>query len=68
MVGDNKLCAIYLIFRLDLNYIMGSQLQRIVFELLELLSAVYMQLYVCRQKNWNYSGFVWVFLYINLVL
>ena len=44
MVGDNKLCAIYLIFRLDLNYIMGSQLQRMVFELLELLSAVNMQL------------------------
>ena len=44
MVGDNKLCAIYLIFRLDLNYIMGSQLQRMVFELLELLSVVNMQL------------------------
>ena len=25
MVGYNKLCGIYLIFRLDLNYIMGSQ-------------------------------------------
>jgi len=23
-VGDNKLCAIYLIYRLDLNYVMGS--------------------------------------------
>ena len=45
MVGDNKLCAIYLIYRLDhLNYVMGSQLQRMVFELLELLSAVNMQL------------------------
>ena len=43
-VGDNKLCAIYLIFRLDLNYIMGSQLRRMVFELLGLLSAVKMQL------------------------
>ena len=44
-VGDNKLCAIYLIYRLDhLNYVMGSQLQRMVFELLELLSAVNMQL------------------------
>ena len=43
-VGDNKLCAIYLIFRLDSNYVMGSQLQRMVFELLELLSAVHMQL------------------------
>ena len=43
-VGDNKLCAIYLIFHLDLNYIMGSQLQRMVCELLELLSAVNMQL------------------------
>ena len=36
MVGDNKLCAIYLIFHLDLNYIMGSQRQWTVFELLEL--------------------------------
>ena len=43
-VGDNKLCAIYLIFRLDLSYVMGSKLQRMVFELLELLSAVNMQL------------------------
>ena len=41
-VGYNKLCGIYLIFRLDLNYVMGSQLQRMVFELLELLSAVNM--------------------------
>ena len=49
-VGDNKLCAIYLIFRLDLNYVMGSQLQRMVFELLDLLSAVNMQLYVCRKR------------------
>ena len=40
-VGYNKLCGIYLIFRLDhLNYVMGSQLQRMVFELLDLLSAV----------------------------
>ena len=50
MVGDNKLCAIYLMFRLDLNYIMGSQRQWMVFELLELLSASNMQLYVCRKK------------------
>ena len=50
-VGDNKLCAIYLIFRLDLNYVMGSQLQRMVFEFLELLSAMNMQLYVCRKRN-----------------
>ena len=49
-VGDNKLCAIYLIFHLDLNYIMGSQRQWTVFELLELLSAVNMQLYVCRKR------------------
>ena len=49
-VGDNKLCAIYLIFDLDLNYIMGSQRQRTVFELLDLLSGVNMQLYVCRKK------------------
>ena len=49
-VGDNKLCAIYLIFRLNLNYVMGSQLQRMVFELLELLSAVNMQIHVCRKK------------------
>ena len=39
-VGDNKLCAIYFIYHLDLNYIMGSQLQRMVFELKELLSVV----------------------------
>ena len=46
-VGYNKLCGIYLIFCLDLNYIMGSQRQWTVFELLDLLSAVNMQLYVC---------------------
>ena len=46
MVGDNKLCGIYLIFRLDMNYIMGSQRQWTVFELLDLLFAVNMQLYV----------------------
>ena len=50
MVGDNKLCAIYLIFHLDLNYIMGSQRQWMVFELLDLLSAMNMQLYVCRKR------------------
>ena len=49
-VGDNKLCAIYLIFRLDLNYIMGSQRQWTVFELLELLSTMNMQLHVCHKK------------------
>ena len=49
-VCDNKLCAIYLIFHLDLDYIMGSQRQWTVFELLDLLSAVNMQLYVCRKK------------------
>ena len=49
-VGDNKLCAIYLIFHLDLNYIMGSERQWTVFELLDLLSAVNMQLYVCRKR------------------
>ena len=49
-VGDNKLCGIYLIFHLDLNYIMGSQRQWTVFELLDLLSAVNMQLYVCRKR------------------
>ena len=43
-VGDNKLCGIYLIFHLDLHYIMGSQLQRMVFELQELLSVVNLQL------------------------
>ena len=48
-VRDNKLCAIYLIFHLDLNYIMGSQRQWTVFELLDLLSGVNMQLYVCRK-------------------
>ena len=40
MVGDNKLCGIYLSFHLDLNYMMGSQRQWTVFELLDLLSAV----------------------------
>ena len=49
-VGYNKLSGIDLIFRLDLNYIMGSQRQWTVFELLNLLSAVNMQLYVCRKK------------------
>ena len=50
MVGYNKLCGIYLIFPLDLNYIMGSQQQQKVFELLDLLSGVNMQLYVCRKR------------------
>ena len=49
-VGDNKLCVIYLIFHLDLNYIMGSQRQWTVFELLDLLSGVNMQLYVCLKR------------------
>ena len=49
-VGDNKLCAIYLIFHIDLNYIMGSQQKWTLFELLDLLSAVNMQLYVCRKR------------------
>ena len=49
-VGYNKLCGIYLIFLLDLNYIMGSQRPWTVFELLDLLSAVNMQLYVCPKK------------------
>ena len=66
-VGDNKLCVIYLIIRLDLKYIMGSQWQRRLFELLELLSALNMQLYERCLKIWNYSGFVWTFLYGNLV-
>ena len=39
-VGYNILCGIYLIFRLDLNYIMGSQRPWTVFELLDLLPAV----------------------------
>ena len=47
IVGDNKLCVILLIFHLDLNYVMGSRLQRMVFELLELLFVVNVQLYVC---------------------
>ena len=51
MVGDNKLCAIYLIYRLDhLNYKIGSQGRWKVFELLDLLSAVNMQLYVCHKR------------------
>ena len=39
-VGYNKLCGIYMIFRLDLNYIMGSQRPWTMLELLDLLSAV----------------------------
>ena len=35
---------------LDLNYIMESQRQWTVFELLDLLSLVNMQLYVCLEK------------------
>ena len=35
---------------LDLNYKMGSQRQWTVFELLDLLFAVNMQLYVCRKR------------------
>ena len=35
---------------LDLNYKMGSQQQWMLFELLDLLSAVNMQLYVCRKR------------------
>ena len=54
-VGDNKLCGIYLIFPLDLYYIMGSQRQWTVFELLDILSAVNMQLYV-RPKNGIIQG------------
>ena len=49
-VGYNKLCGIYLIFRLDLNYIMGSQPKWTVCELLDLLSEVNMQLYVCHKR------------------
>ena len=49
-VGENKLSGIYLIFHLDLNYIMGSLRQWTVFELLDLLSAMNMQLYVCRKR------------------
>ena len=44
--GYNKLCVIYLIFCLDLNYIMGSELQRVVFELVELLSSVNIELLI----------------------
>ena len=39
-----------LVFRLDLNYIMGSQWKWTVFEFLDLLSVVNMQLYVCCKK------------------
>ena len=49
-IGDNKLCGIYLIFHLDLNYIMEPQRQWMVVELLDLLSAVNMQLYVCHKR------------------
>ena len=49
-VGDNKLCGIHFIFHLDLNCKMGSERQWTVFELLDLLSAVNMQLYVCHKR------------------
>ena len=49
-VGYNKMCGIYLIFRLDLNYIMGSQQPWMVFEFLDLLYAVNMQLYACPKR------------------
>ena len=49
-VGYNKLCGIYLIFRLRFNYILGSQRPWTVFELPDLLSGVNMQLYVCRKR------------------
>ena len=49
-VGYNKLCGIYLIFRIDLNYKMQSQRPWTLFELLDLLSAVNMQLYVCHKR------------------
>ena len=35
--------------------------EMMVLELLEHLSTVNMQLYECRVKIWNYSGFVWHF-------
>ena len=35
---------------LDLNYKMGAQRQWTLFELLDLLFAVIMQLYVCRKR------------------
>ena len=35
---------------LDMNYKMGSQRQWMVFELLDLLSGVNMQLYVCHKR------------------
>ena len=38
-----------------------------MFELLERLFTVNMQLYECHVKILYYSGFVWPFLYINLV-
>ena len=44
-VGDNKLCGIYLIFHLDLNYIIGSQRQWTVFELLD----IYLQ-WTCNSR------------------
>ena len=66
-VGDYKLCGIYLIFHLDLNYIMGSQLQRMVFELLEFLSIVNMQLYVCHNRIGIIQGSFGHFLCIKWV-
>src|SRR5215216_4218722 len=53
-VGDNKLCGIYMIFHLDLNYIMGSQRQWKVFELLDLLSTyVHGFMLMSHARNWD---------------
>ena len=53
-------------FHPDLNYIMGSQQPWTVFELLDLLSAVNMQLYVCRKKSELFSVCLEI-LYFKLV-
>ena len=62
----SKLFVVYLIFfHSVLKDKMVLQREQMVFELLEHLSIVNMQLYECRVKIWNYSGFVWHFLCIN---
>ena len=58
MILTSKLFVVYLIFHSVLKDKMVLRRERMVFELLEHLSSVNMQLYECRVKIWNYSGSV----------
>ena len=58
----SKLFVVYLIFHYVLKDKMVLRRERMVFELLEHLRTVNMQLvHECRAKFWNYSRFVWHF-------